>query len=344
MALANGELVRTGMGAMDGAKTWQMFKGSYGPSAEGLFLQSNLGVVTKLGLWLMPQPEGIRTCEVRFQREEDLEAAIDAIGPLRRREIIQNNAVLANATRLGASVAPRSRWYDGEGAMPKDVIDRIARELGLGWWNLRFSLYGDEAMLDARFRVIEREFGKIPGAEILSNTIIGGPDGLYAWDIGGPGEHQAGVPSLFALQVLKFRGEDCGHIGFSPIVAPKGSEAVRVYRQVKARAAEHGIDYFGGFTCNVRHINHIFLIIYDKHDPKQTNGADAMFKALVADAAAGGVGEYRAHLAHMDLVGHQYAWGGHALRRFNETLKHALDPNGILSPGKQGIWPKGVRP
>jgi 4-cresol dehydrogenase (hydroxylating) flavoprotein subunit len=29
--------------------------------------------------------------------------------------------------------------------------------------------------------------------------------------------------------------------------------------------------------------------------------------------------------------------------RFMSTIKDALDPNGILSPGKQGIWPKGMR-
>jgi len=29
--------------------------------------------------------------------------------------------------------------------------------------------------------------------------------------------------------------------------------------------------------------------------------------------------------------------------RFNETLKDALDPNGILSPGRCGIWPRKYR-
>ena len=29
----------------------------------------------------------------------------------------------------------------------------------------------------------------------------------------------------------------------------------------------------------------------------------------------------------------------HALRRLNERVKNALDPAGILAPGKSGIWP-----
>ena len=60
VVLANGEIVRTGMGALPGAKTWQQFKYGYGPFVDGIFSQSNFGVVTKMGFWLYPQPEAYR--------------------------------------------------------------------------------------------------------------------------------------------------------------------------------------------------------------------------------------------------------------------------------------------
>src|SRR3546814_634614 len=50
-----GELVRTGMGAMPGSKTWQLYKYALGPYSDGLAMQSGLLVPTQIGVWLMGQ-------------------------------------------------------------------------------------------------------------------------------------------------------------------------------------------------------------------------------------------------------------------------------------------------
>lgn len=72
VVLPTGELFRTGMGALPGNNTWQSFPYGFGPMSEyeqpgsgldtvltghsGLFSQSNFGVVTKIGMALMPDP------------------------------------------------------------------------------------------------------------------------------------------------------------------------------------------------------------------------------------------------------------------------------------------------
>lgn len=57
VVLANGELVRTGMGALPGADRG-IFQHSFGPSQDGIFSQSNFGIVTQIGMFLMPDPGG----------------------------------------------------------------------------------------------------------------------------------------------------------------------------------------------------------------------------------------------------------------------------------------------
>jgi len=344
IVLANGEVIRTGMGALPGAKTWQSFKGGYGPSVDGLFMQSNFGIVAKAGMWLMPQPDFFVACDMHFERESDLETIVDVTARLRREDIIQNIAVLSNAIRLISRRGARSQWFSGSGIVPDNVVQKELRAAGLGAWNLTFGMYGQEEMVDARVKVTREAFAAIPGARFASkkfNVKATPADELVASM--GSESAQAGVPSLMPLGVLKYRGEDGGHLGFSPVVAPSGKEAVKLANLVGRRCHEHGFDYYGGFSFGARHLYSVMMILYDKQSEAHRAQANRLCEQLVVEAAKLGFGEYRAHLAYMDLIGEQYSFNNFALRRFVEALKDAADPNGILSPGKQGIWPRGMR-
>lgn len=67
------------------------------------------------------------------------------------------------------------------------------------------------------------------------------------------------------------------------------------------------------------------------------------FARLVEVAAEHGWGEYRTDTAFMDDCAATYSFNDNALLRLHETIKDAVDPNGILSTGRFGIWPKHLR-
>ena len=73
-----------------------------------------------------------------------------------------------------------------------------------------------------------------------------------------------------------------------------------------------------------------------------------LMDTLIVDAAKEGYGEYRTHIDAMETVAATQNYGADAsgvgaMGRLNGVLKDALDPHGILAPGKQGIWPARYR-
>ncbi|HEY3596146.1 MAG TPA: FAD-binding oxidoreductase [Paraburkholderia sp.] len=338
VVLANGDVVRTGMGGIDIGTAWQLYPPGYGPSFDSMFMQSNYGIVTKMGLWLMPAPPAYLLGEIQFHDEHDLAAIVDILRPLRLDETIRNHAVIEGGLRRAAGLSPRTQWYEGDGAMPESAVAAMLDKLQVGRWNLHYALYGTPELIDARNALVQRAFSRVPRASMFAKQYAGD-----AQPTGGGDRNMAGIPAMTAFRMLDWRGGAGAHIDFSPICPATGRDAMRQYTMTKARAADYGFDYYGGFTAGVRHLHHIFAAIFDRNDARQSEQAADLLRALMSDVRAAGYGEYRSHLVHMDYAAAQYSFNDGALLRLSETVKDALDPAGILSPGKQGIWPRTWR-
>jgi 4-cresol dehydrogenase (hydroxylating) len=340
VVLADGRVVRTGMGAMAGNNAWALYKGGFGPSVDGLFLQSNLGIVTKIGVWLMPRPEQVAVFMAKAPEEHQLGDVMDTLRPLLLDGTIQSNSVVGNALAIASMISDRATWYDGPGPMPDRAITNLTRGLGIGWWNARFAVYGTEDLVAARTKVIAKAFARIPGLELATSTYAGD---ATAADVHPADRAQMGVPSTDLIRMAGWRGGEPAHTDFSLVCPPRSRDAIAQMSLVRARVEEYGFDYAGGFTTFPHHAIALALISFDRSDPDQVSDVARLLPQLVDDAATQGYAPYRSHLAEMDHIAAKYDFNDHALIRLTETIKDAVDPAGILSPGKQGIWPAHLR-
>lgn len=205
-------------------------------------------------------------------------------------------------------------------------------------WNFCGALYGPPAITDVLWTATRDAFASIPGVKFyFPEDRKRRPDILI---------HRAdtmkGIPKLTEFGFLNWNGGG-GHVGFSPVSPITGQDAIKQWRMVSGRVREHGFDYMGLMAVGFRELHHVTVIVYDQNDPQERQKLDELFRLLVREAAAEGYGEYRTHINYMDTIAGTYGWNDSSLMKMHETIKDALDPNGILSPGKSGIWPRHLR-
>ena len=329
VVLANGDVLRTGMGGVKGDKAWQVFKWGYGPTLDGMFTQSNYGICTKMGFWLMPKPPVFKPFEIKFENDADINEIVEMLRPLRIANIIPNSVVIAGTLWEAATCGVRrSDYLSTPGATPDAVVEQIRKDKHLGAWNVYCALYGTQEQVDVNWKIVTETIKRAGKGKIVTQEEAGDTQPFkYRSQL------MSGVPNLQEFGLYNWRGGG-GSMWFAPVSQARGSECDKQYALAKKILNKHGLDYVGEFIVGWRDMHHVIDVLYDRNNPEETQRANACFNELLDEFEKEGYAVYRVNTAFQERVAQSY---GPVKRDVERKIKRALDPNGILAPGKSGI-------
>ena len=317
--LADGNIVRTGMGALPKANTWQLFKYGFGPFLDGLFTQSNFGIVTKIGLWLMPEPPAYQPFMVSVPNPGDLAALVDVMQPLKVNMIIGNTAVISHALLDAAPYAQRDSFVTA-GELD---LDGVQKQHALGVWNMYGALYGTPENVELLWSMIEPAFQSVAGARIFQRS---DREGDPVWR--NRESMMRGVPQEGIANIGNWGGNASITLGATAPI--DGGDAQQLHDLVAASVQRHGFDYLCEYALGWRALTKRIHIPFDRSDAGSVTAAQDCAGDLATVLPEAGFGITHASAAQLGLAMDAYKQGG--LAELRGRLKTALDPNGVLAP------------
>jgi (+)-pinoresinol hydroxylase len=360
VVLPNGELMRTGMGAMPTSDSWQEYRHGYGPDPSGLFGQGNFGIVTKMGFRLMPQPEHWRTGLVTVPRRNDFIPLVEVVNYMTDLTMIGEPWYGSPLFALNGN----ADFKKAAGDFNAEELDRLAAAANLPSWQVELQFYGSERTTLANWEYAkELVTRRVPNAQFIDGESLRVPLTKEQIDKSSAPYRSnmrrnvtQGVPGL-GIWWQTGRSEQSPnawnetHIGLFSLVGRSGEAVFKAQRDFAAISDKVGIPSAFS-TATATPVNWYqfsflmgsgFAIGGGDNTPEGKQKAAVLLRRVLEENAKYGYGDYRAPPMLQDDVADQYSFGNYSLRRFNETLKDAIDPNGILSPGRAGVWPKPYR-
>jgi 4-cresol dehydrogenase (hydroxylating) len=332
IVLGNGEVIRTGDGSLEADKllNFHTSKYSFGPILDGLFAQSNLGIVTRAGVWLMPRPPHVESFHFLFPDDEDIATIIDLVRPLKMSNFVPTLFRIANDVYAASGEEKNPEYRPGHRQSISEGARRALRQrTGLGAWQVSGAFYGPNAQAVApQVERMKAHFGSGGKATFVSQAeSMGMPPLKTAADA------MSGRPGIAELGMLDWRPGG-GNAWFLPGTPMLGRHALELDRLARAIYGEHGMDFMVMHVASARFARGLHVLAWNRADEDENQRADACYRKLTTEFASRGVGVGRAPLDWQGLH------AGLLMPSFREAvrgIKTALDPHGIIAPGKYGI-------
>ncbi len=356
-----GEILRTGFGAIEGARTAHLYRHGIGPSLDGLFAQSGFGIVTAAGFGLMRAWERPAAFTLRLNEEARLSDLVDRFAALREEGVLRSVVHLADAVRGRITLAPL--LASQLPAQQQGRVDSLLNHFGYNGWGAVSGLGGPAGVSRACQRVLARrlsEFGRFQVFTPNTFRVAGGilsalgrvglarrhhcllqavrPLAGLAW--GEPtAETMGGVFWPVPGERAQWRGKDpdsstAGLVYILPILPAQGREAVPAVNHARAFLRSRGFE--AAITLNLideRCLEAVISIDFSRAEPGRSEAARQTMNELEEWFLRAGFPPYRLGIDSASPL----ASISPETRRVFAGLKNTFDPAGIISPGRYGL-------
>lgn len=357
VVLADGTLVSTGFGDYADPRLAAAYKWGLGPVVDGLFSQSGLGVVTRGTVWLMPAPEASLAYVVRVARPERLPDVIDRLRPLRLDGTLPQALHLANDLRvLSSKMRHPGDERGGRAALTPDQRAKLCKRYRIEPWMAMGALYGSPARVRLAFEAIELALQGVAKVDEVDEGLLRLAERVVPHLPRRVRESTEGVVDVAGRQLDLLRGipsdyflkssgwcvdgpastapepldADAGFYWVAPLCPMTGRDVAALLGLMEPILACHGVDpMFTLSLLNGRAVVCVTTLYYDCADPARRAAARACHDELLGALLANGNAPYRLGVDSMGrLPADAPYW------QLVDRLKAALDPKGILAPGR----------
>ncbi len=357
VVLPTGDLVETGFARFSNAQAAEAYRWGSGPVLDGLFTQSNFGVVTRMTIWLMPEPEYFQAFYFRVDDDNGLADAVNALRPLRMDGTLRSAMHIANDYKVMSAM--RLYPYDktgGETPLRPEVMKSFRKELSCGAWNGSGALYGTKGQVAEARRLVKRALkGKVAKIQFLDDRMLKLAGrfskqlgALSGWDLSGALELlrpvyglTKGIPTKHSLKSCYWRHRsvpadlnldagDCGLYWCAPVAPAEGKHTEAVARIAYDVLLSGGFEPMLTITLlTERSASCVISMAYDRRVPGEDEKAQACYQKLLKTLADKGYHSYR-----LGVQGREQMNGADGYNRLVRELKSAIDPYNLLAPGR----------
>jgi 4-cresol dehydrogenase (hydroxylating) len=216
----------------------------------------------------------------------------------------------------------------GHAPLPDEVRHELQRRHGVGAWCVSGAFYGasDEVLMPLIERM-KAHFGRsgkaryISHEEALDNHILKIHIDTFT-----------GTPTTSELSLLNWRpgGGNCWFLPAMPMIGTVANQQQTLSRRI---LREHRLEFITEYVCGARMARALHVIVFNRQDQEECRRVIVCYRALMQAYADAG---YPISRAPLDFQEEAMA----RLEIFPDVcsdIKRALDPRGILSPGRYGI-------